>query len=342
MHNIVSLLANDNYIVVNRDIAHLLGLDGAILLGELCAQANKHQTEWFYLQQKKIEENTTLTPYKQREALEVLQKHKLVSMKKEGLPAKNYYKIEQENLCQIFNNKMLKNLTTGGENFKQQNNNDNNSNVHSVHLSTSPDGEVDSFSMLTKGGFAEVLDSFSVSGKKKEAVLEFIKMRKLIKKPMTPHALELALKNLNKLSSDEGTQIAILEQSIANSWQGLFPLRSESSSAPADDFDYEDLPKSFRKIYEQQGLHWKASLPRICRSVTDLQFWYKAKREDEKFTKKNLGSSWDGLRFSAQSFWDSFLSYVSDVIGDKQPQPAFFDPYGNMLNSWAREMEIEL
>lgn len=220
--------------------------------------------------------------------------------------------------------------------------NTNNKTVHSVHSSPSPDGEVDSFSTLTKGGFAEVLDSFSVSGKKKEAVLEFIKMRKLIKKPMTPHALKLALKNLNKLSSDEETQIAILEQSIANSWQGLFPLKNERNNVPAEEFDYEDLPKSFRKIYEQQGLHWKASLPRICKSVTDLQFWYKAKREDEKFTKKNLGSSWDGFRFSAQSFWDSFLSYISDVIGDKQPQPAFFDPNGNMLNSWAREMEIEL
>lgn len=341
MHNIVSLLANDNYIVVNRDIAHLLGLDAAILLGELCAQANKHQTEWFYLQQKKIEENTTLTPYKQREALEVLQKHKLVSMKKEGLPAKNYYKIEQENLCQIFNNKMLKNLTTGGENFKQQNNNDNNSNVHSVHSSPSPDGEVDSFSTLTKGqSLAETLNSLSDA--KRAAVDEFVKMRKLIKKPMTPHALELTLNKLNKMTSDEKEQIAILEQSIANSWQGIFPLKENNKTAPADDFDYEDLPKSFRKIYEQQGLHWKASLPRICRSVTDLQFWYKAKREDEKFTKKNLGSSWDGLRFSAQSFWDSFLSYISDVIGDKQPQPAFFDPNGNMLNSWAREMEIEL
>jgi len=214
--------------------------------------------------------------------------------------------------------------------------------VHSVHSSPSPDGEVDSLTTLTQGGFAAVLDSFSVSGKKREAVLEFIKMRKLLKKPMTAHALELSLKKLDKMARTEEEQIAILEQSIANSWQGLFPLKDKSTSTDSATFEYEDLPKSFRTAYEDEGLQWDSSLPRICTAVVRLQQWYKEKREDLTFAEKNARSNWSSLTFSAKTFWKSFLEYMYNVIGDNPPQPAHFDPKGNMFGSWAREMEIKL
>lgn len=66
--------------------------------------------------------------------------------------------------------------------------------------------------------------------KLKEALIEFIKMRKLSKKPLTDHALELLIKKLFKISSDPKTQIEIVEQSITNNWQGFFPLKLEGSS----------------------------------------------------------------------------------------------------------------
>lgn len=53
----------------------------------------------------------------------------------------------------------------------------------------------------------------------------FIEMRNKIKKPMTVNAGELIIKELEKLSKDENIQISILNQSIMNSWQGVFPLK---------------------------------------------------------------------------------------------------------------------
>ena len=53
---------------------------------------------------------------------------------------------------------------------------------------------------------------------------EFKIMRNKIKKPMTRRAEELVLKRLNDLSKDEKEQIALLEQSIMFSWQGIYPL----------------------------------------------------------------------------------------------------------------------
>ena len=68
--------------------------------------------------------------------------------------------------------------------------------------------------------------------------LEFEKMRTRIKKPLTPYAKELILKELQKLSPDEQTQIQILNQSIRNSYQGVFPLKNDgfqknTTSTPA-------------------------------------------------------------------------------------------------------------
>ena len=57
--------------------------------------------------------------------------------------------------------------------------------------------------------------------------LEYVKMRKSIKKPIsTEHAVKLAISKLEKLApGNYEIQIAILNQSILNSWQGLFELK---------------------------------------------------------------------------------------------------------------------
>ena len=59
------------------------------------------------------------------------------------------------------------------------------------------------------------------------ALQEFEKMRKSIKKPMTDRAKQLLVKKLSSMTCDVREQIAILEQSTLNCWQGLFPLKQE-------------------------------------------------------------------------------------------------------------------
>lgn len=63
------------------------------------------------------------------------------------------------------------------------------------------------------------------------AVKEFITFRKKIKKPMTDHAVKLMLSKLNKLSSDTDEQVEILNQSILNGWQGIYPLKREEKKS---------------------------------------------------------------------------------------------------------------
>lgn len=64
-------------------------------------------------------------------------------------------------------------------------------------------------------------------------------MQKKIKKPMTEKAVTLAIKKLHELAAspfgdslDNKMATQILNQSIMNSWQGLFPLKGQRTDYP--------------------------------------------------------------------------------------------------------------
>jgi len=70
-----------------------------------------------------------------------------------------------------------------------------------------------------------------------QAFLDYLEMRKKIKKPMTEKAVELAIKKLHELatvpfsdSMDNDLAVQILNQSVMNSWQGLFPLKEQKTN----------------------------------------------------------------------------------------------------------------
>ena len=57
----------------------------------------------------------------------------------------------------------------------------------------------------------------------------FYEMRKKIKKPITDHAKKLLFSKLDKLAKTEDEKIEIINQSILNSWQDVFPLRVQKT-----------------------------------------------------------------------------------------------------------------
>lgn len=79
--------------------------------------------------------------------------------------------------------------------------------------------------------FNEILSSYTPNLDLLKALQEYIKMRQRIRKPLTNHALGLALKKLDGLAVDDYTKISILEQSIMNGWQGLFPLKEDTNKS---------------------------------------------------------------------------------------------------------------
>ena len=68
------------------------------------------------LKQENIEEDTTLNSYHQRKCIKTLKKEGLIEVKRKGIPAKQYFKINEQQVLQILNNLSFKNSTTINKN----------------------------------------------------------------------------------------------------------------------------------------------------------------------------------------------------------------------------------
>ena len=61
------------------------------------------------------------------------------------------------------------------------------------------------------------------------AILDFVDFRKKIKKPMNERAIQLMINKLNQFSPMVEDQIEIINQSILNGWQGIYPLKEKEN-----------------------------------------------------------------------------------------------------------------
>ena len=115
------LLSSTAFIVLNKELARQIGLKAAILLSDLISKEeyfiSKGMTDgWFFNTEANIQADTTLNPYHQRKCLKELKKHQLIEVKRMGIPAKQYFKINEELVVQILNNLSCKNYTTINKN----------------------------------------------------------------------------------------------------------------------------------------------------------------------------------------------------------------------------------
>ena len=76
-----------------------------------------------------------------------------------------------------------------------------------------------------------------------QAILSFVEFRKGIKKPMTDRAVELLIKKLNDMTPMIDEQIEIINQSIVNGWQGVFPLKDQKTQ-PVRNIGYHKQTKA--------------------------------------------------------------------------------------------------
>jgi hypothetical protein len=100
------LLSSSAFLIVNKQLAKQVGLKGAVLLADLISKeeyfiANGMTDGWFFNTEANIEKDTTLTSYQQRKVLKTLKKNEIIETKRKGIPAKQYFKINEANLLKI-------------------------------------------------------------------------------------------------------------------------------------------------------------------------------------------------------------------------------------------------
>lgn len=96
----INLLASNNFITYNKDIAKKYGIEEAILLGVMCGYQSGFGEDEFYREQEQIIEDTALTLYSLRKAVKTLSDAGIIIYRKKGLPAKWYYKVNEERLLE--------------------------------------------------------------------------------------------------------------------------------------------------------------------------------------------------------------------------------------------------
>ena len=115
------LLSSTAFIVLNKELARQVGLKEAILLADLISKeeyfiANGMTDGWFFNTEANIEKDTTLTPYQQRKCLKTLKTNLVLETKRKGIPAKQYFKINELQVIKLLNNLSATNLTSINKN----------------------------------------------------------------------------------------------------------------------------------------------------------------------------------------------------------------------------------
>lgn len=247
MIDIIGLLNNDGYVIVNKRLIKMFGFEAALLVGELCAEYKWYKRNnqlnnegGFYSIQENIEDNTGLNGYAQRKAIKTLQDANILTVKKQGLPAKNYFYINEEKLIEIFSTDSSSNSESlSGSNFKPleiQNLNDinnnkmnNNKKVVSKDTTSKTQSESSEFnfgiqSKTKKPNMYDkclaMIDDYTNDSELRKLLIQYLNLRlEMSDKPLKYANQWKGLLNLlSRLSDNIDNQKKIVNQSIIKGW----------------------------------------------------------------------------------------------------------------------------
>lgn len=269
--SILSLISSNNFIVLNKTLISLLGIEEALMLGELASEydywVNQGKTKdgWFFSTVENVERNTNLSKHRQKKALENLQKQGLVTVERKGMPAKRYIRINEDAISQILSNKKSKILTSRSEKFELQEvkefdrnkNKDNKNKVNNNKKESKKERKTEKLSSTSskpkepKISFDTLIDNFTENVQLREELKEHLKVRKQKKGALTNRALQLSLSKLDKIAADDYEKIKIVQNAIMNGWTGFFPLKPDEKKAMKKaNYDIEAYERFNKNIFD--------------------------------------------------------------------------------------------
>lgn len=231
--NVLRLVASSGFLTVNLTIARELGLDAAVVLGELAST----QVYWeeregledgmFFETVEQIEAKTTLSKYQQSKAIKQLEDIGVLKTKKIGIPAKRYFYVDGEKLAIVLDHKKSKNLTTGGQKTLPQ-----------VVKKLDCNNKREKKNRTIRTDNNTLVNDSALSDPVKEKVLDFLAYREEIKKPYkSERSIQSFIRQVEKQEQTHGSIAVIqcIDKSISSQWQGVFWDKIETSNLDAID-----------------------------------------------------------------------------------------------------------
>ncbi|PWN77154.1 hypothetical protein [Bacillus paranthracis] len=112
---LISVLSGNGFVMYNKELAHTVSVNGAIIFGQLCSSYEsfgskgmltiKGEKEYFFLTSDTLEEETALSYKQQLKAIKELEQAGYIETKVMGVPSKKYFcitdKIVQDLLSEV-------------------------------------------------------------------------------------------------------------------------------------------------------------------------------------------------------------------------------------------------
>lgn len=238
--NILNLLASDGFITINKSLLKTIGLDATLIMGELASEylyrerTNTLDNGFFYSTLESIEDSTTLTRYQQDQAIKLLVDIGFIEYKVSGMPAKRYFKINEDTVCKWLTNKIVKNSQTSLQKTDKQvckklttNNNTLNNNTKNknrdIITPLSPTGKRKSKKDQNLDTLTELMGGYNFSQTISAKLVEWYTYKAEQGKVIVPTGMKAQLTQVkNKIESiGEDKVIYVLEQSMANNYLGM-------------------------------------------------------------------------------------------------------------------------
>lgn len=238
------------------DIAAKYGLHAAIILNNLQFWISKNEAnetnffDGYYWTFNSVRAYKELFPYlSDRQiayALKKLEEEGLIisgNYNKSSYDRTKWYAITKEGYCIIEKRKIhFTKVQNGNVDFVEP--------IPDINTDINTDNKT--IRKKVSSGYDEIINGYTSDDSLKSTIYEFIKMRKMIKKPLTDKALKLMLSKLDKMATSRSDKVAILNQSIMNSWQGIFELKeSDRQLQPREETEAERLRREQNERIER-------------------------------------------------------------------------------------------
>lgn len=179
---------------------------------------------------------------------------KVERIKSGNLKAKNIYEIimDERDRCINFRdieNKYHENKDIENEYLENEYTNNNSLNNNSVNNNSINKKE----KKKKKTDLDILINEYTSNSFLQETIIDFMKMRKSIKKPVTERGLKGILNKLDKLATTDDIKIKILENSIENCWRGVFPLKDNFGNYNSNKYQDNNNSNSVEDLQKHQG-----------------------------------------------------------------------------------------
>ena len=274
---ITSLLASQNYCLYNSEIAKRLSPLCAIILGELCSEyeywrKSNQLTEdgFFFSTQENLYERTGIKEYQQRQTIKELKGAGLIEVDRRGMPAKNYFKINESALVELLSDgssvkikeqvlkeprdMSLKNHVQSIHNNNTKNKIDSVSSEKGALFSAKP--VIKAKKQRSAAALFGMINVFTEDEKLQESLKNYLSNFRIPKRgiPAEDQWCNI-LEDLKKYTSSTEEMIQKVRDAYINEWMSFIPPweKTQKTNKPSFDNTYgRELPKAMKDYTEEE------------------------------------------------------------------------------------------